>query len=161
MNLALAVAVANSDFLTLPRPLDDREERRLLTCVDVVPARHRRRGIVRKGSRQVKAVCAGRSRGGSDVGLVAIRGEQLGEDAIHRTVLRDPAAEPDADQPTATHPPAARLGTHIARAQEMSALLITYSLIFIICTSSFVRLSRISEISSCRGRALSATPLSW
>ena len=38
MNLALAVAVANSDFLTLPRPLDDREERRLLTCVDVVPA---------------------------------------------------------------------------------------------------------------------------
>ena len=50
MNLALAVAVANSDFLTLPRPLDDREERRLLTCVDVVPARHRRRGIVRKDS---------------------------------------------------------------------------------------------------------------
>ena len=50
MNLALTVAVANSDFLTLPRPLDDREERRLLTCVDVVPARHRRRGIVRKGS---------------------------------------------------------------------------------------------------------------
>ena len=37
MNLALAVAVANRDFLTLPRPLDDREERRLLACVDVVP----------------------------------------------------------------------------------------------------------------------------
>ena len=52
MNLALAVAVANRDFLTLPRPLDDREERRLLACVDVVPAATGA-GIVRRQRRQV------------------------------------------------------------------------------------------------------------